>query len=351
MVASLVGFLLSSMWQVSRADDDAGTNLSALVDVYWALNPNDPVDGANFLPGAGTTAKRNRELMVNQALISLERTGKVGGHLTIGFGSGFEVLQSDQPVAPGIGPQVFRHVLRASVTVRLPAGPGLDLEAGILPGHLGLESFVSRENWNYTRGWMAEWVPYVQSGVKVGSSIVESLRWDLLLLNGWGTIGPGGGAVGTALRWGSEVLSLRLNTFAGPQREHVGRPWRLYLNGIVQAAARGRIFLAAAVDGGWQEASPGWDAWQAVGLHARWHPLARLAFAARGEWFRDPAGVVAFGAQTLRAITATLETRPRDELVLKLELRHDHSTEAVFAQGRGFTSTQWLGVVGAVASF
>lgn len=52
------------------------------VDLHFALNDNDPVDGTNFYPGYGSSAKREGELAVNLAGIDLSLAPEpVGFHL------------------------------------------------------------------------------------------------------------------------------------------------------------------------------------------------------------------------------------------------------------------------------
>ena len=41
------------------------------VDAYYALNFNWPADGSNFIPGAGTSAKRANEISLNLAALDV----------------------------------------------------------------------------------------------------------------------------------------------------------------------------------------------------------------------------------------------------------------------------------------
>ena len=91
--------------------------------------------------------------------------------------------------------------------------------------------------------------------------------------------------------------------------------------------------------------------------------LARIAFvpraalALRAEYYDDRDGFFSGNAQVLREGTATLELRPADHLIVKLEARLDVSGSRVFAAERDaagnptFSKTQTLAIASAVAEF
>ena len=81
----------------SAAQEPAGVALHAWADVFYAFNSNRPPDGASFLPGTGTTARRANEFNVNAAAIDVSLDPKpVGFHLTLAFGSGPAQWQQPQ---------------------------------------------------------------------------------------------------------------------------------------------------------------------------------------------------------------------------------------------------------------
>ncbi|HET6982267.1 MAG TPA: outer membrane beta-barrel protein, partial [Myxococcaceae bacterium] len=78
----------------------------------------------------------------------------------------------------------------------------------------------------------------------------------------------------------------------------------------------------------------------------------------RGEYYRDSDGFITGIAQTLAEGTLTVEYRPWDLLILKLEGRYDHSTASVFNTSTVLpdgtlskATDQVLIVLGAVAAF
>jgi hypothetical protein len=70
--------------------------------------------------------------------------------------------------------------------------------------------------------------------------------------------------------------------------------------------------------------------WYAAGLNARVQIAEPVALAARAEFFRDRDSLISGAAQRLTEGTLTLEVKPAEQLTLKVEARHDRSTQDVF---------------------
>ena len=93
--------------------------------------------------------------------------------------------------------------------------------------------------------------------------------------------------------------------------------------------------------------------WVAAAVYARARLSRLVVLAIRLEEFRDPGGAISGTPQTLREGTATLEVRPFEALILKLEARHDWSTAPVF-HGRALSdllTAETLVLASAVATF
>ena len=334
-----------------------------LVDTYYAYNFNRPREGASFLPGTGSSAKRHNEFGLNLASIDLALDpDPVGVRLILAAGSGADVVHSAEPSGDGIGREVWRHVQQASIAYKTGLGRGLLLEAGIFPCHAGFEAFPSKDNWNYTRSWLGEFSPYYVSGIKGTYSFDDHWSAQLHLLNGWQTIGETNHSktVGTQLAWSGKRLSLSFNTLLGHELPGDDREWRAYGDLVLVYKLSDRWSLGASVDAAREGRAGGEDvSWKAAAGYARYaKPGARWAVAFRGEVFDDPhAGITGY-AQRLSEGTATLELRPADRLILKLEGRYDHSDHAVFEgategpdRDRVLKNNQALLVVGAVVTF
>lgn len=333
------------------------------VDGYYAYNFNDPDDGANFVPGTGTSAKRANEFSVNLAQIDLTLSpDPVGFRLAVGFGNSVDVVHAAEVDEPGTSSDLWRYVTQASVVYKTHVGRGLAFEGGIFPSHVGFESLASKDNWNYTRSWLGEFSPYYQTGLKVSYPFTDAWSAQFHVLNGWQIIGENNSAktFGTQVAYNHDKVSAAFNTLAGPELPDNDDDWRLFGDVVLTVRLTTAWSIGASVDAARQSNSAGADAeWWGGAGYARWSPPdSRMAFALRGEYFSDPDGAISGTAQRLREGTATFEYRPVERLILKFEGRYDVSSATVFGTDRmdaggapELAKRQTMVVVGAVVTF
>ncbi|HEV7243041.1 MAG TPA: porin [Thermoanaerobaculia bacterium] len=336
----------------SQAQEPPPISFSGFIDLNFAWNDNRPDNHQNFFPGAGTTAKRANEFSLNLAQVQWTRPVSaeqpVGFTLSLNAGEGTDVVHGGEPGGPG----KFRHIYQASVAYRL--GNGVVLEGGIYPSHIGLEGFYSKDNWNYTRGIMGEASPYYQAGVKASYAFNEHWSGRVDLLNGWQLINDNndGKAIGTQIAYSSGAWTASLNTFLGPELADDDDSLRKFVDVVVIYKATPQLQLAGTVDLGSQEIPNADDAdWNGVGIAARYALSGRHAIAFRAERFHDPDNGITGFAQTVREGTLTYETRPRENVIVKLEGRYDKSNADVFFKNDTTTDCQFLALAGVVVKF
>src|SRR6185295_10009958 len=63
------------------------------------------------------------------------------------------------------GSSWLRDLGRANVSYLAPVGNGLTIQAGIFNSLIGYESLYAKDNFNYTRAWIADYSPYLMMGV------------------------------------------------------------------------------------------------------------------------------------------------------------------------------------------
>jgi len=337
--------------------------VGGFIDGVFAYNFNKPGDHANFFPGVGTSGKRDNELSINLAELDVSLAPKpVGFKLSVGFGTGTEVVHGAELKGVATEPAVWRHVVQASMQWQTALGRGLLLEAGVFPCHVGLEAFQSKENWNYTRSWLGELSPYYSAGLKVSYPWNDHWSAQLHILNGWQVIADNnrGKTAGAQLAYSSDTVSLSLNGMVGPELPDDDSDIRALGDLVWTCKVRPSLSLGASVDVAREGRALGPAAgWKGVGLYVRLAPpQSQTAVALRGEYYDDKDGAISGVAQTLKEVTATLEHRPAPHLTLKLEGRYDRSSAPVFsteeraADGAPLRKRdQFLLLLGAVASF
>ncbi len=339
--------------------------LHGFVDVYAGWNANQPSDRDNFEPGTGTTAQKANQFSINLAALDVSLDPKpVGFHVVAVAGTGTDVVHAAEA-----HPNDVRNVYQASVSYKLDAGRGILFELGIQPSHIGYEVFFSKDNPNYTRGWMGEFSPYYQTGLKVATSFDDHWSGQLWLLNGWQNIEDNNNAkgFGTQVAYATDSVGLTLNTLFGPELPDDTSHWRSFVDFVGTLKISEKVNVAASLDLG-EQRRPGLPParWQGASLWLRTllsnssssspssltsSPVSALA--ARVEYFHDPDNGITGLAQTLWEGTLTFEYRPHPQLILKLEGRYDHSTADSFGGPDGPLTKrdELLFVLGAVATF
>jgi hypothetical protein len=320
------------------------------VDAGFAFNANRPPDRRNFAFDAGSTAARANEVNLNQAVVGVSaRRGRLGLELAFGTGTGLEQLHSGEPTGHAAGQGLWRYLWRASLLYEAPLGRGLTVEAGVFRGHIGIESFETYPNWNYTRSWMGELTPYYQAGLRVAYPFTDELWAEVHLLNGWQTIirDAAWPALGTQLGWKRGRLEARLNTYAGQEATATGTARRWFGDVVLIARATDALSLGLAADAGRQVEAGAASHWRGAAIYGRWQARPTLAFATRLERYHDVDGLMTGLAHALDAATLTTELAIAARMTLKLELRGDRSTSPVFTARGGTTRTQLLGLLAA----
>jgi len=328
-------------------------SVSGFVHGYHAWNSNDPDRPENLLPVPGTTGNPSDEFALNLASLEVSRDAKLSFKFSVVAGNGTEIVHAGEPQGTGTGPDTYENIYEAWISYK--PTDRLTIKGGIYPSHIGFEGFYSKDNWNYTRSWLGEFSPYYQTGVNAAYKFNDQWSGELHVLNGWQIIGENNDAksVGVKVAYSGEKLSASLNTISGAELANNDDDLRHFGNLLVSYAVSPRVTLAASLDHGNQD-YPDADAasWTGIGGYARFALNDKSAIAIRAEQFDDPDNGISGAAQKLREGTLTFEYRPVERLILKLEARHDSSTEPVFQEeGGSFSDTQTLVVFGAVATF
>jgi len=345
-------------------DDPRRIDISGFVDIVYAYNFNKPADHANWFAGVGTSAKRDNEFVINLTQVDFVMAPKpVGFHLAVGYGNSLEVVHAAEVRGVATHPDVWRNLVKASIQYQTQVGKGLLVEAGVYPSHIGFEAFQTKDNWNYTRSWLGEQSPYYQTGVKFAYPLGQGWSTQVHLLNGWQVIADNnrGKSLGWQFGYAADKVSLSFNGIVGPEQPDNDHDLRTLLDTVAVWKVSPSVSLAASVDVAREERPVGDDiGWFGVGLYGRLAPAgSRTAFALRAEYYDDEDGAISGTPQTLKEVTLTLEHRPVERLILRIEGRYDRSTADVFA-GELLDLTgaavrdrhdQVLLLVGAVATF
>lgn len=344
------------------------------VDLSYAVNFNFP---ENHRWRSKTTTPRVNELAPNMALGYVRKDATLHSRWGLEFGvqGGYDtdalvprpVPGRDEPVG---GADTLRHLSRANVSYLAPVGNGLTLTAGLFNSFIGYQSIYVKNNFNYTRSYMADNAPYFMFGLGAQYPVTERLRLGLYAINGYNYLSHPNDhlsyGVQAAYRL-TDSLTVTENLYYGPDQSDTDlRFWRFFSDSIVEWR-RDCVTLAVSYDIGTEEAaeSAGHPRtfWTAAAAFVRWNIAGPWSVAVRPEFYWDRNGRITGSEQFLKAVTTTLEHKVRlgpQTAWLRLEYRFDESTGpggGFFKRGEvapgviGLTGSQHLAIAALIWAF
>ena len=318
----------------------------AYLDLSYDLNFNFP---DNHLFRSRTTAQHTNELDPNMALAYVRKdpTPQSRWGTEFGLQGGYDTeefaYQVNQPKV--WGHDVWRHVHRANASYLMPVGgKDLTVTAGLFNSLIGYESLYAKDNFNYTRSWMADNTPYMMFGVKASYPVSDELTATAYIINGyWHLAYPNSvPSYGIDLEWKpTSKLTVAENIYYGSDQGNTAiEYWRLYSNFNTEWKSDD-VTLSWSYDFGTEQlATPGGQRAfvMASALFTRWHIAGPWTVAVRPEFYWDRNGQWTGNQQFVRAITNTVEYKipyKWTNTLLRLEYRYDESTGK---QGGFFTN-------------
>lgn len=313
----------------------------AFLDTYYAFDFNQPTGDRVYT----TQAVRHNEFSINLAYLEakLERE-RTRGRLALQAGSSvYSNYAGERSVNPALG-DILQHVQEAYGGYRLT--DQLWLDAGIFLSHIGAESFLSKDNWNYTRSLGADYSPYYQAGVRLAYQASPQWQASLHILNGWQNILETNSdkALGMQVIFTpSETFSVTYNNFLGREQE-----LRFFHDVIVKATLSDRWALSFSSDLGMQKQAGGSDysLWYVETLLSQLRIAPTLTIGGRVEYFHDRDQVIVVtgsrnGFQTFGA-SLNLDWQPEPGVLFRNEIRSLFSQDAVFSGASGPRSSNTL---------
>ena len=260
-------------------------------------------------------------------------TDQYYGRLALQYGSSVVANYAEE------SQEFFRYFQEAYLGVKL--SDRLTLDAGIFFSHIGMESWISRDDWNLTRSLIAENSPYYQSGVRMSYQISNSLSAQALLLRGWQNISNNENpALGTQLAWkATDKTSFTHNLFVGNIHGE-----RIFNDFIIKREITDSFGIAAAYDLGVQkrraEDTAIWQGWSVI-PHYRIN--TSLAVAGRVEYYSDPHQVIVTSLSGERfnatGLSANIDYAITPTLLWRNEYRVMLSTQQIFPRHEGFSQS------------
>ncbi|XDD43257.1 porin [Leptospira sp. WS60.C2] len=226
----------------------------AFVDTYYSHNANHPNSKERNYT---TQAVRNDEFNINLGFIDAKwQEEKIRGRIALQFGTSVNTnyaAEANRDISSN--QNAVKHIQEAYVGFKLTKNTWVD--AGIYFGHIGYESWISSDNWNYTRAMALDYVPYYSSGVRFTTKVTDKFQFQFHVMNGWQNITDQNKdkSLGTQFKYiFTPNFTLIANQFAGNEAPDFERKQtRFYNNTILEWKALDWLSFAISGDVGAQK--------------------------------------------------------------------------------------------------
>ena len=342
-----------------------GTTFNLTVDGYYGYNFNRPVGGVNLLRAYDVTGN---SFSLNQATLVIERAPDVeagrrfGARLDLQYGQATETVQGNAANEPR--PQVYRNLWQAYGTYVAPIGKGLTVDFGKFAGALGYETNFTKDNFNYSRAYFFNYLPFYHFGFRTSYSVNDKLTATHWLVNGANQSEDFNGfksqAVLLTIKPNARV-TLQTNYYAGKEQRDrnpalnpgfAPLPTQPGLStDVIRPAPEGRFHvldayatfnvtdkLTLALEGDYvinrvqKDSAPSRVTGGAV--YARHQFTPKFALAGRFEYLSDRGGLFSGATQALKEHTLTAEYKLAEGFLMRGEYRRDYSNRPFFLTER-----------------
>jgi hypothetical protein len=307
--------------------------LGAFLDTYYAYDFNRPVINRQFT----TQQVKHHRPSINLAHIDVNIKESIY-RSRIAFQAG-DSVERNAILEPGPEKYIQEAYLGRSI------GQKTWVDAGIFLGNIGAESWISRDNWTYSRALNLDYVPYYSAGVRIEHEIDEKQSTQFQVLNGWQNISETNRSKAIGMQYKnilSERITFTYNNFFGDEEVVSSNPrFRAYHNFILKWHFSDEWQYLSTFDIGHQsqQHNSGIDPWYSATFtsHKIINPVQ--SFAIRAEYYNDrhqaniltktPRGFQALG------ISFNFDQVMTAKMLWRNELRGFYSIDKIYPQSSG----------------
>jgi hypothetical protein len=321
--------------------------VSGIVDGYYSFN-NNKVD--MFTQGRAFDVRHNA-FSVQLAKLTLQKANSkdspLGFRVDLGMGETVDRIIS---VSDSSRNDATKHVLQAYASYVAPLGSGLTIDFGKFYTPVGAEVIETKDNFNYSRGWLFAFGPYYHTGFRVKYAFNDKASLSGFVFNGWDNVFENnvsenaGKTVGFQLGLTpSKKFALTQTYLAGPEAPLANVPaisardnWRHVADTVVSVYATDKLTLLGNFVYGSDADNDGVRGhWTGFAGYFKYAFNNRFAFSPRFEVFNDKSGLRTGVAQTVKDITLTQELKLLNNFITRFEYRRDFSNQGFFTNSAG----------------
>ena len=318
-----------------------GWMLAATFEGYYEWNVNRPPDRVNLLRAYDTRAN---VFSIQQVALLVEKAPDVangqraGMRLDLQFGQATETVQGRAANEPR--PNVYRNVWQAFGSYVMPLGRGVQVDFGKFASMLGYETNYAKDNNNFSRAYLFNFLPFYHSGLRTTIPVNDKLTLMYMLTNGVQQTEDFNNFKSNhfaAVVKPVSKVTWTVNYYFGQEQPDGGEPdgpdglFRVFDTYAAFAPTDRASFVLDVVRVTSEVTSRGPEGQlTGLGAFARCQITTPAALALRYEWLDDDGGLFGGLPQQLQEITLTAEHRFTDGFLARGEFRRDWSDTAFF---------------------
>lgn len=373
ILAGIFALSIPVVGSAAFADDEESAMMSFLksiefggfVDTYYSYNFNTPRAGGapretenvrffDIQDNSFTLA--NAELQISKEATEDHRVGF--GIVTMFGEIAREIDWNDRP---STGHDATFTIQQGYVTYLAPIGKGLLIKMGRFATWIGYELIESVDNPNYSRSLLFNHtIPFTHSGISASYPFADNVAVTGFLVNGWDNFVDDN----TAKTFGYQVavdvaenLFVALNASHGAEQPGNSHDVRHLWDLVVTYSPMDKVTLGLNYDHGTEENVGNWHGCAIIG---QYFFTDAVDVALRGEWLKDSGsragglGTIYTGPVELYEVTATINIKVAENLLLRPEVRYDWvagSDKEFFAEDDGADDSQFTAALAAAYIF
>jgi hypothetical protein len=332
-----------------------------VLDTYYGFNFNRPIGRVNLLRAYDVTSNNfslSQATAVLETAPDLAAGRRFGARVDLQYGQATETLQGSLSNEPR--PWVYRNIFQAYGTYIVPVGTGLTVDFGKWASALGFENNYSKDQFNYSRSYWFNFLPFYHMGARVAYKVNDEATLNYWVTNGTQQTEAFNNFkdqfVGVALQPAKSV-SWNIQYYLGQEHPDVQpvqtpgpptvptqpglsvTPVTPYFTGKLHildsyASWQATSKTALALEGDYvlsRNPAPA-DAARVMGAAAyiRHQITPKTALALRAEYVRDDGGLFSGQTQSLRETTLTYDYKVGEGFLMRSEWRRDSSENPFF---------------------
>jgi hypothetical protein len=330
------------------------TEIGGLVDAYWLYNSNKVPPSYQ----AFDTLYNSFDVAMAEVWVAKSPTAdsRIGYKVRTFFGNAADIVASASGQFLKESP--YKNIGEAYGSYLAPVGKGLQIDVGKFVTTAGAEVIERKDDWNYSGSLLFTLaIPFYHSGVRLTYSPNDKVTLIGGVVNGWNDVNDNNTAksvLGSVIYKPTGSVTITENYIGGPEQPNDNDDWRTLSDTVVSYTVNPQVSLMANYD--WAHDTVGGvsTTWQGVAGYLKYQANKYVAVIPRIEYYNDANGFTTGVVQKLTDATVTLEIKPADNFIWRIEYRGDFSnqTPGPFTNSTGaFKKNQQLFMLGFLYNF